>query len=134
MNPMTREWVEKAESGPLTACFSDGCEKPVETRVMTHHGISVRQNQLAEFCRRNQVCKLALFGSILRDDFRPDSDIDVLVEFEPGQVPGMLRMAALEMELAALFGRQVDLRTLAELSRHFRSEVLKEAEVQYVAA
>ena len=101
---------------------------------MTHHGINVRQDELAGFCRRNRVRMLALFGSILRDDFRPDSDIDVLVEFEPGQVPGMLRMAALEIELSAIFGRQVDLRTLAELSRHFRSEVLKEAEVQYVAA
>lgn len=101
---------------------------------MTHHGIDVRQDAMVDFCRRNHVRRLALFGSILRDDFRPDSDIDILVEFEPGQVPGMLRMAALEMELSALFGRKVDLRTPAELSRHFRGEVLKEAEVQYVAA
>lgn len=101
---------------------------------MTHHGIAIRQDQLAEFCGRNHVRRLALFGSILRDDFRPDSDVDVLVEFEPGQVPGMLRMAGLEMELSAMFGRKVDLRTPAELSRHFRGQVLKEAEVQYVAA
>jgi len=86
------------------------------------------------FCHRQHVRKLSLFGSILRDDFRPESDVDVLVEFEPGHVPGMLRMAALEMELSALFGRKVDLRTPAELSRHFRDQVMREAEVQYVAA
>lgn len=101
---------------------------------MTHHGIDISQDELMGFCLRQHVCKLSLFGSILRDDFRPESDIDVLVEFEPGHVPGMLRMAALEMELSALFGRTVDLRTPAELSRHFRDQVMREAEVQYVAA
>jgi hypothetical protein len=73
-----------------------------------------------------------LFGSILRDDFRPQSDIDVLVEFEPQYVPGLLRLAGMERELSALLGnRKVDLRTPQDLSRYFRDEVLATAEVQY---
>ena len=76
--------------------------------------------------------KLALFGSILRDDFRPDSDIDVLVEFKRGHLVGLLRMAALERELSQPLKRKVDLRTPAELSRYFRDEVLRTSEVQYV--
>lgn len=71
---------------------------------------------------------------MLRDDFRPDSDVDVLVEFESGAAAGFLRLAAIEIELTQMLGRQVDLRTPAELSRYFRDEVLREAEVQYVAA
>jgi hypothetical protein len=101
---------------------------------MAYHGIEIPQERIAEFCRRNHIRRLSLFGSILRDDFRPESDIDVLVEFEPGQVPGLLRMVGLEIELSAMLARKADLRTAAELSRHFRENVLKEAKVQYVAA
>ena len=96
--------------------------------------IQIPKEPLAEFCRRNHVRKLALFGSVLRDDFRPDSDVDVLVEFEPGASVGFFRLAAMETELTELLKRRVDLRTPAELSRYFRDEVLREAEVQYVAA
>jgi hypothetical protein len=77
------------------------------------------------------VARLALFGSILRDDFRPDSDVDVLVEFLPGRVPGLLGMAAMERELSELVGRKVDMRTAAELSRYFRADVVHGSEVQY---
>lgn len=91
--------------------------------------------KIAEFCRKNHVRRLALFGSVLRDDFRPDSDVDVLVEFEPGHVPGLLRVAGMERELSEVFGgRRVDLRTPADLSRYFRDEVLSAARVQYDAA
>lgn len=90
------------------------------------------QQELAAFCRRNRIRKLSLFGSILREDFRPDSDIDVLVEFKQGHPVGLLRMAALERELSQLLKRKVDLRTPAELSRYFRDEVLRTSEVQYV--
>ena len=93
--------------------------------------IAVDREKIAEFCRRNHIRRLAFFGSVLRDDFRPDSDVDVLVEFEPGRAPGLLRMAGLELELSALLGRKVDLRTPAELSRYFRDEVLHSCEVQY---
>jgi len=101
---------------------------------MIYHGIEIPENLIAEFCRKYYIRRLSLFGSILRDDFGPESDIDFLVEFEPGKVPGLIRMAGLEIELSSIIGRKVDLRTPAELSRYFREEVLKEARVQYVAA
>ena len=93
--------------------------------------IKIDRARLADFCRRNYIHKLALFGSILRDDFRPESDIDVLVEFEAGHVPG-LKFFALERELSQLLGRKVDLNTPNFLSPQFRGRVLAEAEVQYV--
>jgi predicted nucleotidyltransferase len=101
---------------------------------MTVGRIEVAQERLAEFCRRNGVRKLALFGSVLTDRFSDASDIDVLVEFEPGQRIGYLRMAGMERELSAILGgRKVDLRTPSELSRYFRDEVLRTAVVQYAA-
>jgi uncharacterized protein len=91
--------------------------------------------QVAEFCRRQHIRKLAVFGSALHGDARPDSDLDVLVEFEPGHVPGLFRLAGMELELSALLGgRKVDLNTPLCLSRHFRDEVLAEAEPVYAAA
>ena len=100
---------------------------------MAHHGIELPRRKLAGFCRRHRIRRLALFGSILRSDFRPGSDIDILVEFEPGQTPRLLRMAGLELELTAMLGRKVDLRTPAELSRYFREDVLAQSEEQYAA-
>ena len=85
------------------------------------------------FCRHNSVHRLAIFGSALRDDFGPNSDIDVLIEFEPGRTPG-LKFFSMQDELSRLFGRTVDLHTPASLSRYFRDQVLAEAEDQYVAA
>jgi len=99
---------------------------------MTYHGIGIPSERIAGFCQTHHVRRLALFGSILRDDFGPDSDVDILVEFEPGHTPGLLRMAGLEIELSAILGRKVDLRTPAELSRYFRDEVLQTCEPQYV--
>jgi predicted nucleotidyltransferase len=95
--------------------------------------IQVPRDRLAEFCRRNHIRRLALFGSVLRDDFTPGSDVDVLVEFEPGHTPG-LAFITIQDELADLLGRRVDLNTPACLSPYFRQEVLDEAEVLYVAA
>jgi predicted nucleotidyltransferase len=90
---------------------------------------------IAEFCRRHHIRKLAVFGSVLHGDDRPDSDLDVLVEFEPGHVPGFFRLAGMELELSALLGgRKVDLNTPLCLSRYFRDEVLAEAEPVYAAA
>ena len=91
--------------------------------------IPVDDRALATFCQRHHVRWLALFGSVLRPaDFRPDSDLDMLVEFEPGHVPGFA-FVALQDELSALLGRRVDLHTPASLSPHFRDAVLREAEV-----
>lgn len=96
--------------------------------------ISIDRQKIAEFCRRHRIRKLALFGSVLRDDFGPDSDVDVLVEFEPGATPGLIRLAGMEIELSEIVGRRADLRTPAELSRYFRDEVVRLAQVQYDAA
>ena len=94
--------------------------------------IAYDPKQLAAFCIKWKVKELALFGSVLRDDFRPDSDVDVLVEFEPDHVPGLLGIARMERELSAMLGgRPVDLRTAEDLSRYFRQDVLREAEFVY---
>jgi hypothetical protein len=105
---------------------------PRAGKGMNRHSIEIPKEKIAQFCRRHHIVKLALFGSVLRDDFGPDSDVDVLVEFEPGHTVGLLRMAGLEMELSEMLGRKVDLRTPADLSRYFRDEVVRASEVQYV--
>ena len=92
--------------------------------------ITVDRQRIAEFCRKYHIRKLALFGSVLGDDFRPDSDVDVLVSFEPGQVIG-LRIVDIEDELARLFGRRVDLVSEKYLNHRIRDGVLATAEVQY---
>lgn len=93
--------------------------------------IELPKAKLADFCRQHHIRKLALYGSVLRDDFGPDSDVDVLVEFAPGERVGLLRLAGMELELSKLVGRRVDLRTPQDLSRYFRQEVLEQADVQY---
>ncbi len=94
--------------------------------------IDLPYDQLIEFCQRHHICKLSLFGSILRDDFKPESDIDMLVEFDPAHVPGLIRLAGMEIELAELMRRKVDLRTPEDLSQYFRQRVLDTAELIYV--
>ena len=105
----------------------EGRHMPMRARI------SVDEEALAALCERHHIRRLALFGSVLREDFRPDSDVDVLVEFEPGQVPGFA-FIAVQDELAELLGRRVDLHTAASLSRHIRNGVARDAEVHYVAA
>jgi predicted nucleotidyltransferase len=96
-------------------------------------GLAVSEDRLAAFCRRRHIRRLAFFGSVLRPEFRPDSDVDVLVEFEPADLPGLFGMTRMERELSQLLGgRKVDLRTAEDLSPYFRQSVLDEAEVRYV--
>jgi predicted nucleotidyltransferase len=96
--------------------------------------LPIADHDLRRFCQRHAIRKLSLFGSTLKGTARPDSDIDLLVEFEPGHKPGLIGLAAMEQELSALLGgRPVDLRTAEDLSRHFRQDVLREAEVQYAS-
>ena len=95
--------------------------------------IQVDRERIAGFCQEHHIIKLAFFGSALREDFGQGSDLDVLVEFEPGQEPGFMRLAKMERVLSEMFGRQVDLLTPEDLSRLFRDEVIAGAEVQYVA-
>ncbi|MBI3608493.1 MAG: nucleotidyltransferase family protein [Nitrospirae bacterium] len=100
---------------------------------MSRAHIEVPKDRIAAFCQKHHIRKLALFGSVLREDFQAGSDVDVLVEFEPGHVPG-LAFFAMETELSDMLGRKVDLNTPQFLSQYFRDRVLAEAEVQYVAA
>lgn len=97
--------------------------------------LPVNDNVLAEFCERHGIRRLAVFGSVLKGTERPDSDVDLLVEFESGATPTLLDIADMEQELSSLLGgRRVDLRTPGDLSRYFRQEVMREAEVQYESA
>ena len=103
------------------------------TQTITHHGITFDRKALEKFCLRNGIKKLSLFGSVLTDDFGPDSDIDMLVEFIPGETVTFISLSRMERNLSAFFdGRKVDLRTLQELSRYFRERVETEAETLYV--
>jgi len=88
---------------------------------------------MKKFCKKHHIRRLSLFGSALREDFTAESDVDILVEFEPGQVVGFIRLAGIEIELSKMLKRKLDLRTPAELSRYFRQEVIDTAEVQYAA-
>jgi predicted nucleotidyltransferase len=94
--------------------------------------VHIPKNKIRDFCRKNHIAKLSVFGSALGDRFSPQSDIDILVEFEPGHVPGFA-FFKIEDELSELLGRKVELNTPGFLSRYFRDEVLRRAEVQYAA-
>lgn len=93
--------------------------------------IAIPLDEIADFCARHHIRKLSLFGSVLREDFRPDSDIDVLVEYEPEYVPGFIHVSAIRREISEIIGREVDLRTPASLSDYFRAQVEADAIVIY---
>lgn len=93
----------------------------------------IPKDRLAEFCKRNHIRRLSVFGSALRGQLGPDNDIDLLVEFEPGHIPGLFSIVRMEIELTEMLGRKADLRTPEDLSEYFRDEVVKNAEVQYQA-
>ncbi len=96
-------------------------------------GLQLDDALLARFCQAHHIRRLSLFGSQLKGTARPDSDIDLIVEFDPEHMPGLIGVAAMEIELGRLLGRKVDLRTPRDLSRHFRDEIVRTAEVQYEA-
>lgn len=89
--------------------------------------------EIAAFCQKHHITKLAFFGSVLTERFTEESDVDVLVEFDPERVPGMIRLCGMERELSGLLGRKADMRTPDDLSRYFRDEVIRMAIVQYAA-
>jgi len=99
-----------------------------------NENIKISKEKIAGFCRRHHIRRLALYGSVLRDDFRPDSDVDVLVEFEPDARVGLIALAGMEIELSDIFGREAEMHTVKGLNPHFRKEVLNTAEVQYEQA
>ena len=93
--------------------------------------IELSKEKIADFCRRHHIRRLSVFGSALRGELLPQSDIDFLVEFDPEHVPGLIRLAAMERELSEIIGRKADVRTEEDLSRYFRKQVVESAEVQY---
>jgi predicted nucleotidyltransferase len=93
--------------------------------------INIPSEKIEKFCKKHHIRKLSLFGSALRDDFSPESDLDILVEFDPDHIPGFIRLAGMEIELTEILGRKVDMRTAQDLSRYFREDVLNSAKVQY---
>jgi len=95
--------------------------------------IHINADEIAAFCRRYHIRKLAFFGSVLRDDFRPDSDVDVLVEFEPAHVPGFIELMRMQREFSEMIGREADFRTEEDLSLRFRRLVVETSEVAYAA-
>lgn len=119
----------------LVRCIETWCTpRPFNLRVSAMSRIDFDRDSVARFCRSHHIRKLALFGSVLRDDFGPDSDVDLLVEFEEGQAPSLFGIARMERELSPLFGgRRVDLRTPQDLGRHMRDRVVSTAEGVYAA-
>ena len=108
------------------------CYSNVKIRMSPH--LAITETALSQFCAQHHIRRLSLFGSVLKGIAQPDSDIDLLVEFESEATPTLLDLAGMEEELSILLdGRRVDLRTAGELSRYFRDEVLRQAEVQYVS-
>lgn len=100
---------------------------------MTLHGVDFPMDRIATFCRAHGVARLSLFGSILTEAFTPTSDVDVLVEFLPGRTPGLIAISGMELELAAIVNRTVDLRTPQDLSKYFRHEVVAGARLLHAA-
>ena len=95
--------------------------------------ISIQKDKIADFCKKHHIQRLAIYGSALRSDFKPESDIDVLVDFVPGHTPGFFKLFNMESELSVLFGgRKVEIRTPQDLSKYFRKKVIEGSEVQYV--
>ena len=101
---------------------------------MSEARISIPKDRIVEFCKRHQVRRLSLFGSVLREDFGPESDVDILVEFKPNTRMGLIQLSGLEIELGKIIGRKVDLNTPGFLSKYYRDQILTEADVQYDAA
>jgi hypothetical protein len=95
--------------------------------------ITVDHNKIAQFCGKHHIVKLAFFGSVLGDKFSHDSDVDVLVYFEPSHIPGLLGMAKMELELSGILERKADLRTPNDISTLFREDVVHSSEVEYAA-
>ena len=95
--------------------------------------IEIDKDAIAAFCQKHHIIKLALFGSVLTDKFREDSDVDVLVDFDPTHIPGLFAVVEMERDLSGLLGRKADMRTAEDLSKYFRDQVVRSALVQYAA-
>jgi predicted nucleotidyltransferase len=134
--PIFNELKSLADKGIFSSmAISSNLSGSDKRLIKCNPGIGIPRRKIAGFCRRHHIRKLSLFGSVLRDDFGPDSDVDVLVEFLPGHTPGYFSLFDMETEFSALLGgRKADIRTSQDLSRYFRDQVIREARVQYEAA
>jgi predicted nucleotidyltransferase len=103
----------------------------MQVKKIRQVAMNFSRSKISAFCRKNHIRKMSLFGSALTGKLRPDSDLDFLVEFDSGHIPGLIRLAGMEIELGRILGRKVDLRTSQDLSRYFREDVLRVAEVKY---
>lgn len=129
---MVREGLKWGNTSLLQHVFVLQSQKNHMLKVVeVNQRIVIPEDELADFCRAHHIRKLALFGSVLRDDFRDDSDIDVLVEFEPGAIIDLFDIVEMEMTLSEMLGRKIDLRTPQDLSRYFRQRVIDTAEILY---
>lgn len=130
------EWLERREDAALLPVINEARSEYKKKGGKRWNGVQanvkVPRAKLAAFCRSHHIKKLSLFGSVLTGEFKPDSDVDVLVEFEPGHAPGW-GMVSIEDELTSILGRKVDLHTKDDLSKYFRDRVVREAQVQYAA-
>jgi len=103
-------------------------------KMGTKPHVKLPKKEIEAFCRKHHIKRLSLFGSVLREDFSPESDVDILVDFEPGHTPSFFRLFAMQDELSRILeGRKVDIRTPKDLSRYFRDEVVRNAVVQYTS-
>jgi predicted nucleotidyltransferase len=134
--PIFGELKSMAEKGIFSATVvSRNLSGSGKQSLKDNPNIKIPQRKIAGFCRKHHIQKFSLFGSVLRKDFRPESDVDILVEFSPGHTPGYFGLFDMETELSALLGgRKADVRTSQDLSRYFRDQVISEARVQYEAA
>ena len=131
-SPVFKELNSMACKTGLISATKTMVTTPKSQGSLLYQRFGISKQKLSSFSRRHHIARLSLYGSVLRPDFRPDSDIDVLVEFKPGHAPGF-GIVTMEKELSDLLGRKVDLRTPGDLSRYFREQVIREASVQYVA-
>jgi predicted nucleotidyltransferase len=133
--PIFGELKSLADKGIFSSMATSSNLSGSDKRLLKcNPNIEIPRRKIAGFCRRHHIKKLSLFGSVLRDDFGPDSDVDVLVEFLPGHTPGYFSLFDMEAEFSALLGgRKADIRTSQDLSRYFREQVIREARVQYEA-
>ncbi len=138
--PLQLEWLTQREkelkqsrSELVQQLLHEAMYHQPQRQELSRLRFPVSTDTIAHFCRQHHIKQFAVFGSILRDDFTPQSDIDILVTFEAASIPSFFELVRMENELSRIFGRKVDLKTVAELSRYFREDVMKEAEVLYAA-
>ena len=133
--PISRQISTQGSAGLTSVDFHYNSQHSQFRDSGMNSQLSIAKSELAAFCRAHGIRRLSVFGSALREDFGPESDVDVLVEFERDRIPGLLGVAGMEIELSAIFSdRKIDLRTAEDLSHYFRQEVVDTAEVQYARA